>query len=127
MTGTDLIKIIPIVSLLIVVAGWFINNWLNRKHEIAKKRNEYRVNTLRSFIGISKKLNFRQSEFCPDEMLNVQIDFLIFGFKDEVELVNRLVDCLSNKKLEEASNILPELSSLVRDRLRKELGFPKNA
>jgi len=38
-----------IISTLIVVIGWFVNSWLNRVHEISKKRMDYRLETLKSF------------------------------------------------------------------------------
>jgi hypothetical protein len=34
---------IVIFSVIIVVAGWFVNSWLNRRHEIAKKRIDHRL------------------------------------------------------------------------------------
>ncbi|HIP44926.1 MAG TPA: hypothetical protein EYG93_06305 [Sulfurospirillum arcachonense] len=43
---------IMIISAIIVVTGWFINSYLNRRHEISKKRLTYRLETLHSFIPV---------------------------------------------------------------------------
>ena len=125
LSSSDLISIVPVTSLLLVVIGWFINNWFTRRHEVAKRRTELRLGVLKSFIEVSKKLNFKQSEFSADEMMDVQINFLTYGYNDEIDLINKLVVNLNNRNLEAAGNQLTELSNLVRSRLRKELGLPK--
>jgi hypothetical protein len=127
LTSEDLISIVPAISLLLVVIGWFVNNWLNRKHEILKRRTELRLKVLESFVEVSKKLNFRQSEFCADEMLDVQVNLLMYGYPDEIELINNLVSSLNQKEMDIAGKQLTELTNLVRARLRKELGLPKIA
>lgn len=125
MTSDNLISTVPAVSLLLVVIGWFVNNWLNRKHEISKRRTELRLKVLESFVEISKKLNFNQSEFCNDEMLDVQVSILIYGYPDEIDLINNLVKSLIEKEMDNAGQQLTELTHLVRDRLREDLGLPK--
>ena len=37
----DVAQIITIASVGLVVAGWFVNQWLNRRNEILKMRMEY--------------------------------------------------------------------------------------
>ncbi len=123
----NLIAVVPAISLLVVVIGWFINSWLTRRHEVSKRRAELRLSVLKSFIEVSKKLNFKQAEFSADEMMDVQIDFLVYGYNDEIDLINKLVVNLNQKKLEQAGSQLTELTNLVRSRLRKELGLPKIA
>ena len=80
---------------------------------------------LRSFIELSKKLNSQPEKFPANELMDVQVNFLVYGYNDEIELINSLVENLTNKKLTEASEKLTELTNLVRSRLRKELGLPK--
>jgi len=43
---------ITLLSVSIVVLGWFVNNALNRRHEISKKRTEYRLEALKSFLPV---------------------------------------------------------------------------
>lgn len=37
---------ITLVSLTVVVLGWFVNAWINRKHDISKTRLQFRMKTL---------------------------------------------------------------------------------
>ncbi|MCC4237931.1 hypothetical protein LL266_15655 [Vibrio anguillarum] len=127
MTSGDLNSIVPAISLLMVITGWFVNSMLNRRHEISKRRTELRLKALESFVEISKKLNFKQSEFCADEMLDVQIKILMYGYPDEIKLINSLVASFNENEMDVASNQLNELTKLVRVRLRKEIGLPKVA
>ena len=46
----DLAQIITIISIVLVVIGWFVNQWLNRKNEIAKELRGYRLKMLNSII-----------------------------------------------------------------------------
>jgi hypothetical protein len=113
LSNNDLKSLMPAISLLVIVIGWFINSWLSRRHEIAKKRTELRIEVLKSFINVSKKLNFKEHEFSADEMLNVQINFLIFGYNDEIELFNSLVLSINENKPELAHQTLLTLTNLV--------------
>jgi len=47
MTVSDCILLL---SAIIVVVGWFVNSYLNRRHEIAKKRIDHRLETLKSYL-----------------------------------------------------------------------------
>ena len=58
-------------------------------------------------------------------MLDVQIDFLVFGYEDEIELINNLVVNLKANKMDEAGQQLTALTNLVRTRIRGELNIPK--
>ena len=123
MSDVNLISVVP--ALLVVIIGWFINNWLDRRHEIAKKRNDIRIKVLRSFTDLSKKLNFKQGELNPHDVLDVQVDFLVFGYEDEIDLFDNFVTTYNLRKMEEASEHLTALTNLVRTRIRKELNLPK--
>jgi hypothetical protein len=47
--------------------------------------------------------------------------FHLYGFKDEIELMEQLFSALYNKNLVEFNTILGKLVSLVRSRIREEL------
>ena len=46
---------VVVLSAIIVVVGWFVNSYLNRKHEIAKKRIDHRLDALKSYISFYVK------------------------------------------------------------------------
>ena len=65
---------IMFISLLIIVIGWFINSSLNRRHEISKKRLDYRLETLQSFIPVFLSMSsssnpFRNDKTCRDSSI----------------------------------------------------------
>jgi len=60
---------IMIVSVIIVVTGWFINSHLNRRHEISKKRLDYRLETLHSFLPVYLSITSSQQPFKDDKKI----------------------------------------------------------
>lgn len=60
---------IMISSATIIVVGWFVNGFLNRRHEIAKKRMEYRLETLHSFLPVFFSIQKHENPFEDDPEL----------------------------------------------------------
>ena len=120
-----------IISTSIIVIGWFVNNWLNRKHEIAKKRIEYRLKTLHSFIPVYTSLTNNNSQTIEqinkdlkDSYLNIQL----YGEKDEIKLFTEFKDALDKKTNENnilAIKYMNKLMGIIKKRIRKELGLSK--
>ena len=48
----DIHDVITVCSVSIVIIGWFVNNILNRRHEISKKRMEYSLDAMPSFLPV---------------------------------------------------------------------------
>ena len=117
---------IVILSVIIVVAGWFVNSWLNRRHEIAKKRIDHRLEMLKSYISFTVSA-FKNKSL--DGFNDIQVSFLQYGYQDEVHSVEEITQiAMTNPKDEELSillNKLMALNVLVKNRLRQELGLPK--
>jgi hypothetical protein len=120
---------IMIISVLIIVAGWFINNYLNRKHEISKKRLDYRLETLQSFIPVYLSISSSSKPFIDDKNLNQKIikagiNFQLYGYQDELILFNSFKTALNNHNLDKATDSINELIKLVKSRIRSELKLP---
>ena len=114
---------IMISSATIVVVGWFVNGYLNRRHEIAKKRMDHRLETLKNYLSFyveaqkSKSLN---------GFNDVQVSFYLYGYDDEIKLIERITTIVTNAPTNpEWLKLLTDLNVLVRNRLRKQLGLPK--
>ena len=114
---------ILLLSAIIVVVGWFVNSYLNRRHEIAKKRIDHRLEMLKNYLSFyvgalkSKSLNGFD---------DVQVSFHLYGYDDEIELVEQIANISANQpNNRKLSELLVNLNVLVRDRLRKQLGLPK--
>lgn len=118
---------ITIVSVTVLVIGWFINSWLNRRNEIAKERLKYRMDTLQSIITVLSEI--QESSLAKDgdiSHLNRLIrdtltKFYIYGEKDEIELCKDLRKAINDKNNIEFEKSLNELAELVKNRIRQEL------
>ena len=114
---------ILLLSAIIVVVGWFVNSWLNRRHEIAKKRIDHRLETLKSYISFYIKAQESKS---LDGFNDVQVSFYLYGYDDEIELIERITNIVTtDPDNAEWLKLLTKLNVKVRNRLREQLGLPK--
>jgi hypothetical protein len=122
---------ITIVSVIALISGWFVNGYLNRKNEIAKKRLEYRLPTLKSFLKIwylvqeSSETNPLDIVKYKNLIVEVREDFQLYGQKDEIELFEEFVEASIGKNFDRTKVVdkLTKLVILVRTRIRKELAI----
>lgn len=119
-----LISIVPAIALLVMVIGWFVNNWFTRRHEVAKRRADVRVDVLKSFMELSKTINFRKDQISTDKILDINVAILTYGYPDEMILFEKFRACWNDSNLDAADRHLKELTNLARSRIRKELGLP---
>ncbi|MEA3554066.1 MAG: hypothetical protein U9R39_06675 [Campylobacterota bacterium] len=93
---------IMITSAIIVVLGWFINSYFNRKHERLKKQIEYRLMTLQSFFPVVVSLTSSANPFKDDKQLvskieEARINFQLYGYQDEIDLYNNFIEALEKQ------------------------------
>ncbi len=123
-----------ILSVIIIVTGWFINSHLNRKHEIFKKKLDYRLMMYDSYvlaaIILEKLLNINQTEdtgILTKEFLTnlekAQVQIILYGSKSEIEAINEIVLLASKNKHQEMKNKSADFMLLIRNNLRSELGI----
>ncbi len=114
-------------SALIIVLGWFVNSWLNRKHEIAKKKLEYRLNALQSFMPLASLLVSNNPDHTDvgsfDKLWGAYINIQLYGTEKEVVLMNQLYESIKDKDLQKMKVVYPQLYDCIRANLRKELGI----
>lgn len=119
---------IMISSATIVVVGWFVNGQLNRRHEITKKRMDYRLEMLHSFFPAFFSIQKHQNPFVDDPNLLHSLEdsrskFQLYGRADEVELFESMVKSIESQEtvlfLQKAENLV----HLIRKRIRNELGL----
>jgi len=118
-----------IISSSIAVIGWFVNSLLNRIHEISKKRMDYRLESLKSFLPAFVSLSSSPQPFIDDptlskKIVDARVNFQLYGYQDEIVLFNEFVSAIENKDTTKVTSTINELISLVRVRLRKELNLP---
>lgn len=119
-----------VISSIVVISGWIVNNILSRRHEIAKKRLEYRLETLHSFIPVYLSLKNSSKPFDDDKELNkkfneTSINFQLYGFQDEIKLLDTCQNAIMKNNGTEATVALNKLIILIKGRLRNELKLPK--
>jgi hypothetical protein len=116
---------ITISSVAIVVVGWFVNGLLNRQHEIAKKRMEYRLDALQSFLPAFFAIT--ESSVSGHELSEIieqaNIKFQLYCYKDEIDAFMRLTNACHAQDNKAYTDAVRELARLVREGIRGELGL----
>ena len=118
---------ITVFSVLIIVAGWFVNSFLNRRHEISKKRMDYRLDALLSFLPVIFAINENRTE---DEKFSKDIascwtKFQLYCYKEETEEFEKICLAIKNKDTKAYSESVRRVTNIVRENVRKELGLDK--
>ncbi len=84
------INISILISACLAIIGWMVNNYFKRRHEIAKKRLEYRLETLHSMIQADEYL--QKNNKLDDNVLKqiniASINFQLYGYQDEIDILN---------------------------------------
>ncbi|HHF2997955.1 TPA: hypothetical protein ACPJ01_004450 [Vibrio diabolicus] len=126
-------SVLTFSGFLIVSLGWFVTGWLNRRLEVSKQRMTLRQSALDSVIEVGKQINKQTIDGASIEKAQVQL--LIYGYPDEIALVNKLVSICtsvnggqpSQAQVKELIETNVKLMNLVRDRIRKQVGLKKLA
>jgi hypothetical protein len=118
---------ITICSVLVGVFGWFANGWLNRRNETAKKRFDFRMAALQSFLKVWFFIQRNPAPFLDPSFLPLLEDarslFQLYGKDDEIVLFERFIVAVERQNLLEANHALAELVPLIRIKIRKELNI----
>ena len=126
-----------LIAAIIVIIGWFVNSWLNRKAEIAKRRSEHRLIALKSFVDsilfeLLKDVNeaFAKPDFTNELELtwkNIQI----YGYRNEIDIYEEFIQALKmattddeakSRRLQKVNESIPKLT-IILESLRAELGL----
>jgi hypothetical protein len=118
---------ITVFSVVIIVAGWFVNSFLNRRHEILKKRMDYRLDALLSFLPIIFAVNENRTE---DETFSKDLSsswtkFQLYCYKEETEEFEKIMLAIKNKDTKAYAESVSRVANIVRENVRKELGLDK--
>lgn len=118
---------------LFVSLGWFVTGWLNRRLEVAKQRAGLRELALSSVIEVGKQIT--KNKIDGPSIEKAQLQLLIYGYPDEILLINKLMAiCVeideeqpSEKQVKDLLNTNTKLMTLVRNKIRKQIGLKKLA
>lgn len=126
---------ILLIAALLVVAGWIIKYETDIEYDKFKRRLDHRLGMLKDFLPIATVFyKYGTNPFyygrdlskdCPElipQLEKSQIDFEIYGYRDERDAMNMFVKALIPKpdksKFQDGFNIIVPL---VRERIREEL------
>lgn len=138
---------VALIAAIIVIIGWFVNSYFNRKNEIEKEARNYRIEMCRSIIDLYKYYatnNMNKAELLADDdefetkFKGTMNQILMYGGTKENVLLknitNNIVQAVSNidhKNVEEASahflmdQYMEELFNTSVQRFRRELRLEK--
>ncbi|NGF75860.1 hypothetical protein G5B10_08220 [Fluviicola sp. SGL-29] len=121
--------ILTLLAIWAAITGWFINSWLNRRNEISKRRFEYRMTALDSFLKCWFVMEKQSDPFKDAKFIEMVEDsrskFHLFGELDEIEAFENFISAVEKADLEQANTTLRKLVSIVRQKVRKELNLKK--
>ena len=116
---------IAYITLLLTIIGWFVNAYINRRHEIFNKALDYRVETLKLALKIYSIIEHNSAPFTDPDFLplleKTRGNFRLYGKNDEIEKFENFIGAINKKDLQLANDALSELVSFVVDRIRHEL------
>ncbi len=120
-----------IIAAVIVIIGWFIVAYFNRKNEIAKELRGYRSDLLSRIIQSSFELS--QGNFNKNLMEDVNLKIQLYGKKDENECFRDfekklriwVADNQNFDKKKEVADALQKLVDISIKRFREELKLGK--
>jgi hypothetical protein len=129
----DSAQIITIASVGLVVIGWFVNQWLNRRNEILKKRMEYRTNMLRKVLRFAFSL--MQMKLNEKLLMEINEELQLYGTKEEYHLFENFKQKWhewrkapadkDEEKYMEVNKSLQKLVDISLNRFRRELRLGK--
>jgi hypothetical protein len=119
------------VSLILVIAGWIFSRWKDRNHEIFKERLKKRLDMYDSLVeAILPFLNpgpdgsvTLSSSSLEEKLAAARTKIQLYGYSDEISEYEVFLSSLIAKNLPEVNSSLKRLSTMITEKLRKELGY----
>ena len=118
---------IMVISAFIVAVGWFVTGYLNGRRDISQKRLEYRLEALKSFLPVWFSIQRNGAPFAQPDFLSkletARSNFQLYGYQDEINSMERFIVAIEQNNLENANSELSKLVSMVRKRIREQIGL----
>jgi hypothetical protein len=129
---------IAIGTVVAVIIGWVFNAYMNRRHEIFKRRMDLRFELYESCIAVAMLLAkmFQSTNLGDDARIFLTSDFtekleqcqvyvLLYGTKFEIDKINEIVKLAKINSHTLLQKEFAELMWTIRDSVRKDLRLPK--
>ena len=120
------------ITSLVTIGGWVYNNSRARKHEIDKRKLEYRIETLQSLIhmsgdlmNIQKPINIKKDTTLVKTLESLSLNIQLFGYEEEMDLLHKCTTAINNEDIIKTKEYASQLFLLLVPKIRKELKLPK--
>lgn len=128
---------ITIGSVTVGIIGWIFNGYMNRRHEIFKRKMDLRFGMYESCIAVAQVIEkiFQSKDQSAETMEPLAKDFLkkleqcqsevlIYGTEFEINQINKVTELAQRNQHLEMKNEFASLIRSVRTSLRKDLKLP---
>ena len=118
--------LIPFISILVLIIGWFINTRLRQKEERLKEQLHYRMNSINVcidflFLVEDNKVPANELDY-KSKMINAKRNLFYFGTSQENELLSLLIKYLDdNYDRSAVEEIAEKLQKVLRDSVKQSL------
>ena len=113
-------KVVPLVAVIVAIAGWFVGSWLNAARDRANKQREirlgYQIETYRRLALAAQRKPEPGSKYFRD-MEAAVADIQLFGTESQIRAVNAFLQEWKANNKGSFNDLLRDL----RNDLRKEL------
>ncbi|OFX70098.1 MAG: hypothetical protein A2X12_06335 [Bacteroidetes bacterium GWE2_29_8] len=118
--------LIMLLSTLIIVIGWIVNSWLNRKHEKFKSRLEYRLKLFHNVIELFHSMEKNGFNEKTNDLLRIcRVNFQLYSSEDEHNIYENFVSAIESQDFDTSNKIYNKLIKISAETIRKELGLSK--
>ncbi|WP_108062899.1 hypothetical protein [Poseidonibacter lekithochrous] len=119
------VLISSLITSSILVTGWFVNNYFNRKHDIFLKGLEHKHEMLKSYMPVAESLLIADQNGFEDNLRKSQILFLMYGTSEEIETINKIVELAQKDNINELQKSSSLFLQKIRNELREDLRIKK--
>lgn len=119
------VLISSLITSSILVTGWFVNNYFNRKHDIFLKSLEHKHEMLKSYIPVAESLLIADQNGFEDNLRKSQILFLMYGTNENIETINKIVELAQKNNIDELQKSSTLFLQKIRNELREDLKIKK--
>lgn len=127
-------NLITIVASTVLVIGWFVNGFIQRKHEIAKERFKFRMEMLKESIDLlntikalqpNKYINYFTSSEFKNLFIKVDKLFFLYGEENELSKWKQVATQIRSNTINEINlmSYVDDCITILRKNIRKELNL----
>jgi len=114
-----------IISAGVIIIGWGVVAWFNRRNAIAIERAKHRIEALRTVLNMTAEIDEREGNLTG---MTINIGAMqLFSYDDEWRAYEKFLTLMRDpSKGKESYKALRELTMLAHTNIRHELKYKRN-